>query len=220
MGDRIELKYLEVRPRRAGTEPAPLIILLHGIGSNEHDLIALTPELDPGGHYVSLRAPHDLGPGSYGWFNIDWRPAGIAVDPAEVEASRDLLIRTIPALIAATGADERRVYLVGFSQGAIMSLFVALTRPDLMAGVVAMSGVVPLEMRAVHAPPAALRGLPVLMVHGLYDPVLPVEQAREGQHFLATLPLALTYKEYPMAHQVSAESLAAIVAWFRTQLKK
>jgi phospholipase/carboxylesterase len=208
-----DLAYLEIPPQQQDRPTPPLLILLHGVGSNEQDLISLAPMLDPRFHIVSLRAPYVLGPGSYAWFHILFTPQGPLHDAREAETSRELLIDTIPGLVAATGTDPEQVYLMGFSQGAIMSLYLGLTLPELVAGVVAMSGRVLPDAIDRLATPQELAGLPVLLVHGTDDTVLPIEHGRAGRETLAALPIDFTYHEYPMGHEVSLESLADIVAW-------
>ncbi|HMA33496.1 MAG TPA: alpha/beta fold hydrolase, partial [Chloroflexia bacterium] len=173
-----DLVYLEQAPRQHAGGTPPLLLLLHGVGSNEHDLISLAPALDPRFHVVSLRAPHTLEPGSYAWFHVVFTPEGPQHNSAEAEASRELLIDTIPALVAATATDPQRVYLLGFSQGAIMSLSLALTEPNLIAGVVAMSGRTLPEVRDRLGRAPDLQGLPVLVVHGTQDTVLPIHHGR------------------------------------------
>ena len=122
----------------AGTPP--LLLLLHGVGSNEHDLFELAPFLDKRFLIISVRAPNTLGPGSYAWFEVNFTPQGPAINPEQAEASRETLITFIKEAITAYGANPKQVYLMGFSQGAIMSASVALTRPELVAGAVLMSG--------------------------------------------------------------------------------
>ncbi|HET9221245.1 MAG TPA: PHB depolymerase family esterase, partial [Roseiflexaceae bacterium] len=142
----LSLTHLVRRSTREAGAP-PLLILLHGIGSNEEDLIGLEPYLDERFLIVSARAPFSYGWGGYAWFEIQWMPDRIAIDRAQAEQSRDLLVRFIGETVAAYGADPARVYLMGFSQGAMMSGWVALTRPDLVAGTALMSGRVPEELR-------------------------------------------------------------------------
>ena len=213
-----DLAYLEIPPQQQDRPTPPLLILLHGVGSNEEDLINLAPLLDPRFHIVSLRAPYVLGPGSYAWFHVLFTPQGPRHDPREAEASRELLIDTIPGLVAATGTDPEQVYLMGFSQGAVMSLYLGLTLPELVAGVVAMSaGVIPEAVDRMAAP-QELTGLPVLLVHGTGDTVLPIEHRRASREILAGLPIDFTYREYPMGHEVSPESLPDIAAWLGARL--
>jgi phospholipase/carboxylesterase len=93
-----------------------------------------------------------------------------------------------------------------------------LTRPERVAGVAAMSGRLPAPLPAGGPDRAALDGMPVIVTHGLYDTMLPVEGARELRRHLEGLPVRLTYREYPMAHEVSLESLRDVAAWLKDAL--
>ncbi len=124
----------------------------------------------------------------------------------------------IDGVVDTYGADARRVYLAGFSQGAMMSLALLLTRPEKVAGVVAMSGRLPRQALEREPDREALTGKPVLVTHGLYDTVLPVEHGRAAREYLSGLPVELTYREYPMAHEVSAESLREVTGWLTKAL--
>jgi phospholipase/carboxylesterase len=213
----LALTHLVRRPL-AGRGAPPLLLLLHGVGSNEHDLFSMAPYLDRRFLIVSTRAPYVLGPGSYAWFELGFTPNGIVIDPRQAEASRKLIVQFIAEAVATYDADPRRVYLMGFSQGAMMSGWVALTRPDLVAGVVMMSGRIEAEMLPTLAPAERLTGLPILVVHGTLDTVLPIQHGRASRDILAGLPVDLTYREYPMGHEVNAESLAEIVNWLSARL--
>jgi phospholipase/carboxylesterase len=202
----------------AGTPP--LLLLLHGIGSNEHDLYGLAPFLDQRFLIISVRAPNTLGPGSYAWFDADFTPRGPVINPEQAEASRKTLITLLHEATTAYGADPERVYLMGFSQGAIMSASVALTQPELVAGAVLMSGRILPEILPLIASNEELTGLPFLVVHGTADMVLPISHGRASREFLSSLPVELTYHEYPMGHEVSQESLADVTTWLTEQLDK
>ena len=156
----------------AGTPP--LLLLLHGVGSNEHDLYELAPFLDKRFLIISVRAPNTLGAGSYAWFEVDFTPQGPVINPEQAEASRKTLITFIKEAITAYGANPKQVYLMGFSQGAIMSASVALTRPELVAGAVLMSGRILPEIQPLIASHEELAGFPFLVVHGTADMVLPI----------------------------------------------
>jgi phospholipase/carboxylesterase len=187
----------------------PMLILLHGVGSNEDDLFGLAPYLDPRFSIVSARAPLPHSFGGYAWFDVQFTPDGILFDEAQAEQSSRLLLKFIDDVRAAYVPAQ--VFLVGFSQGAIMSAGVLLRSPAAISGAVLMSGRVP-EVSEV-ADGDALRGKPVLMTHGTYDEVLPVEFGREGNARLAGLGLDVAYREFPMGHQVSEESLEAVDEW-------
>lgn len=182
--------------------------------------MGLAPELDPRFLVVSARGPVTLAPGMYAWFQVVLDPANPIINPAQAESSRRLILRFIREAVEAYRADPAQVFLMGFSQGAIMSLSVALTEPSAVSGVVAMSGRLLPEVLPLLAPPEALRGLPILLQHGISDQVLPIQHGRTARDRLAALPVALTYREYVMGHQVSAESLADATAWLRAQLDR
>jgi phospholipase/carboxylesterase len=102
------LAHLVQQPRTGSGAP-PLLILLHGVGSNEHDLFGLAPYLDPRFLVLSARAPYVLMPGAYAWFEIGWAADEIVIDPRQAEASRRLIAQFIPEAAAAYGADPARV---------------------------------------------------------------------------------------------------------------
>ena len=205
-------------PGRGGPAAPPLLLLLHGIGSNEEDLFGLTPYLDERFVVVSARAPVTLDYGGYGWFRIDFTPRGLVADVEQAKKSLAMLPGFVDELVETYGADGRRVYLMGFSQGSMMSLALMLTSPEKVAGVVAMSGRLPAQVRGPEHDREALNGMPVFVTHGLYDTVLPIENGRAVRDYLAELPVDLTYREYPMAHEVSMESLRDVTAWLTKTL--
>ena len=210
---KLSLTHLVREPRRGGETQPPLLLLLHGIGSNEEDLFGLAPYLDERFLIVSARAPVVLGYGGYGWFQIEFTPAGMVADIEQAKRSLDVLPGFIDELVETYRADAGRVYLAGFSQGAMMSLALLLARPELIAGVVAMSGRLPRQVLEREPDPEALAGKPVLITHGLYDQVLSVQNGRAARDYLSELPVELTYREYPMGHEVSAESLRDVTDW-------
>ena len=219
MRKELSLTHLLREPTtRAAEGRPPLLVLLHGVGSNEADLFGLAPYLDGRFMVVSARAPVVMGYGAYGWFNIEFTPAGLVADVAQARASLRQLAVFDDELIYAYSADPRRVYLLGFSQCAMMSLSLMLSQPSKVAGVVAMSGRLPAELLAQVADASALAGLPVFVTHGTFDEVLPVENGRAVRAALSELPVALTYREYPMAHEVSQESLRDVAAWLTRAL--
>jgi len=210
----LPLKHIVRQPLDgAGAAPPPALILLHGYGSNESDLFSLSPYLDERFLIVSPRGPHTLSPGSYAWFNLDIGPNGLRIDQAEADASRLLLIQFIQDAVKAYGADARRVYLMGFSQGASMSLNVMLSAPELLAGVVAMSGFLLPNAGEHPLTGDRVKDFPVMVVHGLDDDLVPVAQGRACRDALSDLHVALTYREYPMGHQTTDESLDDVSQW-------
>ena len=216
---KFSLFHLVREPRQAPSAAPPLLLLLHGIGSNERDLFSMAPALDSRFFVVSARAPIQMMPDAYAWFNLEFTPEGTAIpDVDQAKVSVKLLVSFIDELVETYGVDRRCVYLMGFSQGAMMSLSVALTRPDKVARVVAMSGRLPEEVVANAGPLERVRQLEVFVTHGTYDNVLPVDSGRSCRDRLEELGVPLTYREYPMAHEVSMEALRDVTGWMRSKL--
>lgn len=210
----LSLVHLIRRPQeRFHEERHPLLLLLHGIGSNEEDLFGLGQYLDERLLIASARAPLSLGPNSYGWFDIEFTPRGMIANMAQAGKSLELLAKFLDELIEIYGVDERRVYVGGFSQGAMMSLALAVTRSQKIAGVVAMSGRFPSQVLEQNPVKDKLKGMKMLVTHGIYDQVLPIEYGREARRILERLEAQLTYKEYAMGHEVNMECLQDASAW-------
>lgn len=215
------LHYVSLEPRKfeEGKKP-PLLLLLHGIGANEHDLFGLAPYLDERFFIASARAPFALSYGGYAWFELFFTPQAISINAEQAADSRERLLKFIDELIEKHDLNAESVYLCGFSQGAIMSFAVALTEPEKLAGVVAMSGRAIAEFLPSIADAERLRDFPFLVTHGTHDQVLPIENGRASKQFLEGLPVSLTYREYEMAHQVSEKSLQDVVDWLRERLEE
>lgn len=211
-----------VRPPAAGAnaegERPPLLILMHGVGSNERSMAQLAPAFDPRFVVVSVRSPLVFGPGAFGWFHVTFTPQGPVIAADEAEAGWKLLARFIDEAVAAYGADPARVYLGGFSQGAIMSLAALLTAPEKVAGAVAMSGRLLPEVVPHAASPDLLRGKRALIVHGTADEKLGVDLARWAREQLGRFPIAITYRELAMGHTITEESMAVVTAWLSASL--
>lgn len=181
-------------------------------------MASLAPSFDPRFLVISARSPLVLGPNGYGWFHVSFTPNGPVIDRAEAEEGWKHVARFIDEAVEEYGADARRVYLAGFSQGAIMSLATLLTSPERVAGIAAMSGRLLPEVLPHAASPERLRGKPVLIVHGTEDSKLGIQFARKARETLEQLPIRLTYIELPMAHTVTPESLALVNSWLTERL--
>ena len=196
----------------------PLLVLLHGYGSNEADLMNLAAYIDPSIHVVSVRAPRSLGPESHAWFALDFTPSGIMWNREEADASLQMLASAIGTIVNETDAAPDRVILGGFSQGAIMALALGLTRPALVRGIAALSGHVP-AVAPTDIAIDQLHHMPVFVSHGITDQVLPIQDGRDLRNWLTALPVSLSYHEYDMAHEISGETLRDALAWMTRTLK-
>jgi phospholipase/carboxylesterase len=198
----MKLRAVEMRGASTSDESRTLV-LLHGFGADEHDLLPIAREIDPSLHAISLQAPIALEYGGRAWYRLEQTPQGIAFDPGEVARGEDAALEAIEEIAQA----HPRPILCGFSQGAGMALGVALRKPQLAAGVLALSAVPPRLL-----PPAA-PGLRVFLAHGTFDPLLPIEVGRATRDLLVRLGADVTFREYRMEHMVSAEEIDDARAW-------
>lgn len=216
---KLTLEYVFRQPRQPETgKKPPLLLLLHGFGASEADLIDFAPHLDARFFVASARAPFKLDWGGYAWFEIRYSLQGLQTNAQQAEQSREKLLKFVDELVAKHDLDARRVYLAGFSQGAIMIYNLVLTEPEKFAGAIPMSGVLPVEHLANRVSIERLRDFPIFVSHGVNDQVLPVSMGRAARAFLEKLPVKLDYKEYPIAHNVSEESLADVAKWLTDEL--
>ncbi len=203
----LDLRY-EVRAASVGAPPHPTLILLHGRGANEWDLLPLAAYLDPRLLVVSVRAPWPLGPGAE-WYRM---PSLATPEPTSFAESIRRLESFFAALPDEVGADPARLFGLGFSQGAVMLATLRLRQPTLLGGAVLLSGYLP----AGAAVPGG--GSAVWVGHGSADDIVPVRLGREMAAQLSAASVPVTYQEYPMGHQIAPEELAAISAWLTAAL--
>jgi phospholipase/carboxylesterase len=168
----------------SGGKPRKLVLLLHGVGADGNDLIGLAPvwaPLLPDAEFVSPDAPFpcDMAPFGRQWFSLqDRSPAAVL---AGVRASAPILDGFIDDLLAARGLTESDLALVGFSQGTMMSLYMALRRERPVAGILGFSG----ALVGPEALPAEMRARPrVLLVHGDADPIIPFQALAAAERAL------------------------------------
>jgi len=204
--------------RPAAGEPVGLLVLHHGRGADEHDLIPLGDTLDPGRRLliVSPRAPMTL-PGwqGYHWYAV---PRVGFPDPATFRAAQANLAELHDELWAVSGIGPEQTVLGGFSMGAVMSYAMGLdpSRP-VPAGILALSGFIPQVER--WAPDLASRaGMPVFIAHGRADAVIDVGFGRSAAQTLSEAGLKASYHESGAGHHVDPAQLPAAAAWLEQAL--
>lgn len=192
----------------------PLILLLHGYGSNEEDLFSFASELPDEYYVISARAPYDMMYGSYAWYAINFDADEKKFsDLEQARSSRDLIIQFVDELILNYPIDANKVTLVGFSQGAILSYAIGLSYPQKVQRVVAMSGYFNEEIAVPNYQSNDFSNLQLFASHGNVDQVVPVEWARKAKPLLDSLGIPNVYKEYPVGHGVAPQNFYDFRNW-------
>jgi phospholipase/carboxylesterase len=202
---------LTYRVREARSEPEGLLVLLHGRGADEADLLPLLDLLDPERRLLGVtpRGPLSLPPGGAHWYAV--RQIGFP-DPATFAATYERLSGWLDAVAAATGIPSERTVIGGFSQGAAMTYATALGRGrPRPAGALAMSGFVPTVpgFELDLDPPLP----PIAIGHGVYDNVIGVEWGRRARALLEQAGASVIYREYPLPHAVDPRFLDELRPW-------
>lgn len=204
--------------RRTNGAASPLLVMLHGVAADENDLFPLVEALDPRLTVVSLRAPNPYYAG-FAWFRLEFLGDGsVLIDGGQARESLARLVRWVERAPARFGTDPDRTFLLGFSQGAIMSLALLATVPERLAGIVVLSGRRPHELFDHTAPPAAIARVPLLVAHGLFDDILPVAHGRAIRDAYTDLTEDLTYREFPVGHGIAPDEVPLIAGWLAARL--
>jgi len=206
-----------------GDGPFPTILAIHGFGASAHDLLGLAPYLR-GGEALMVCPQGSVGVGlpdrpgvvvGWAWFPLaSGRPpeaSELGRATRELEAFVDQAFERYPV-------DRRKVLLIGFSQGGVMAYDLFLRQPERFAGLAALSSWLPTELAAQASPSEAHKNLPVLVMHGSEDPMIPVERAQESRDALLSYGVSLTYRELGMGHEISPDALRTLVEWIEQKV--
>lgn len=213
------LSFRELPPRAPAAQgPSPVLVLLHGVGSNEQDLMGLAPRVDPRARIISVRGPLTIGPEAYAWFSVQFTPTGPVIVPEQEAASRAAIADFIDWVAQRQGIPASLVFLLGFSQGGIMTLNEALTQPRHFGGGLAYNIRLLPEVLKQLAPAEELSGAPMFVAQTRQDPVMRLSWSRDMHEKLTRLPLALSYHEYEGGHQIVEAALSDGMQWLSRQI--
>lgn len=201
------------RPPETDADAPPGVVLLHGRGADETDLLGLADDLPEELHVLSVRAPDPLGPG-YTWYELDLPDGDLhrsQPDPEDFARSRDALDGFVERATAEYGLDS--VGLFGFSQGAILAMGSVLDRPDRYAWAVALHGYLPASSDATDGPDT-----PVFLGAGEADDIIPADRVGAAADRLREAGLAVTHRSYPAGHSIAPDELRDATDWVADRL--
>jgi phospholipase/carboxylesterase len=205
MAGDLSLRYaLSVPSGKPDDAKLPLVFILHGRGADANDLVDIAPLIDNSYRFIFPNAPEPFEPSpgfSFGYTWFDGWPA----ERSSFERSRELLLHFIDEAAARYPTPPGKIVLIGFSQGGMMSLDAGFRTKQQLAGIVVMSGAV----NEQDLPPFSA-DMPVLMIHGTQDDMIPVLAARRGRRILEQHDVQPEYHEFAMGHCVTPESMAVV----------
>ncbi|WP_433832658.1 alpha/beta hydrolase [Flavobacterium anhuiense] len=212
--EKTKLHYL-IREPKVKTANPPLVILLHGVGGNEQNLFSFAPELPENFVVVAARGPLTFGANNFAWFQVDFSTGKPQINTQQAENSRLMLIDFIDDLKSEINFNPNEVYLMGFSQGGIMSYSVALTDPEKVKGIAVMSGRLLPEIKPFMADEKRLEKLKIFISHGKQDAVLNYQYALEATDFLKTKNLNPDFHSYEEGHTVNRQMFDDVNLWLK-----
>ena len=195
----------------------PLIVLLHGFGANMHDLAGLAPYIDSRSYvYLCPNGPLqvDLGPGFTGYA---WTPLLGEKAVQDVHWAEEAVMGFVTEMMGVHGVEPGQALLGGFSQGGMMTYQVGLPRPEVFAGLAALSARID-EREELFGRLPEKRDQAIFIAHGVHDPLISVDAGRESREFLVEAGYDPVYREYPMAHQITEGVIEDLSDWVRKTL--
>ncbi|EAQ40142.1 phospholipase/carboxylesterase [Dokdonia sp. MED134] len=214
----LSLEHIIQKPTITSSDKAPLLLLLHGYGSNEEDLFSFAEELPKNYFIISARAPIAMQPYGNAWYHISIDPDGVkSSDNDGARQSRDLIARFIDEAIETYDLDKHNVTLLGFSQGTILSYAVALTYPEKIKNVIGLSGYINEDIIELKSNPSYAH-LNVYNSHGTVDQVIPIDAARKTPPYLEKVGINSTLSEFPVGHGVHPTNFYEFKKWLEEQV--
>ena len=198
---------------------APVVIMCHGYGSDENDLFSFASEMPEELFVISLKAPYRLEPYGNAWYAINFdAEQGKWSNNEQARSSRDLIATFIQQANTYYPIDSNSITLLGFSQGSILSLAVALSYPELVKNVVGLSGYINADIIKGDLKSKDYSELEIFSSHGTVDQVIPVDWARATPRFLDAVGIPNVFKEYPVGHGVAPQNFHDFNAWLAKRL--
>ncbi len=208
-----------IKPSNITTGKPPVLFMLHGYGSNEEDLFSFAPELPEELCIIAIRAPYTLNPYGYAWYAINFdAEKGKWSNDEEAIASRDKIVGFIEEACATYGLDSQNVNLLGFSQGTILSYAVALSYPEKVKNIIALSGYINEKLLKESYQKNDFSELRFYCSHGEVDQVIPVDWARKAPEILKKLGVEHIYEEFPAGHGVVPQNFYALKKWIKERI--
>ena len=216
LNEDLSFKYLIKEPQSKKSK-SPLLILLHGFGSNESDLHSFANYLPENHYIVSIRAPFKLSSGGFAWYNISFdQDMNKFNDHDQAKDSINMILSFIDELSKKYLIDNNNISLLGFSQGTILSYALCLNYPEKFKKIIGFSGYIDEAMINVKSNDIDYSKLNLYISHGKNDPVIPVDWARKSIEILEINKINYSFNEFNSGHTISPENFYDFKNWLES----
>ena len=216
LNEDLSIKYLIKEPQ-SKTSESPLLLLLHGFGSNESDLHSFANYLPENHYIVSIRAPFKLPNGGFAWYNISFdEDLNKFNDHDQAKDSINKIINFIDELSNKYLIDKNKISLLGFSQGTILSYALCLNYPEKFKNIIGFSGYIDEAMINVESKNIDYSRLNLYISHGKDDPVIPIDWARKSTEVLKRNKINYSFNEFNSGHTISSENFYDFKNWLES----
>lgn len=210
----MNLKYIIKEPQNISSQ-TPILVLIHGYGSNEEDLFSFVEDLPKDWLIISLKAPQETPYGGYSWYDIDFTNQDKFINVSQAEKSIDLILNTISTIRNQYGITDGETHLCGFSQGGILSYALALINPNQFSKIACLSTYPEQKiLQNMVRDKKALQHLRFFVSHGTQDQVIPIEWAKKGYELLYDLSIFFSFREYPSGHGINPKNYQDLMNFF------
>lgn len=211
----MDLQYVVREPQNINSK-TPLLVLLHGYGSNEEDLFSFAPTLPEDWLIVSFRAPMNSAYEGYSWYEIDLMNQENRIDVSQAKRSLELILENILKITNQYGLTENETHLAGFSQGGILTYALALNHPELFTKIACMS-CYPEEklLTNIVKDKKKLERLRFFISHGTDDAIIPIDWGRKAADLLYELGCFFSFREYMSGHGVNQKNYMDLMDFFQ-----
>jgi phospholipase/carboxylesterase len=195
----------------------PVLVVLHGYGADECDLLSIAETVAPGFLTISLRAPIALAQGGYAWYHLTQTESGLHPDDLSRHESEDMVARNLSGIIDREGGDPDQVVFMGFSQGAAICYSLLVTYQLQNYGItprasINMSGYLPRDILGAFEG-KRFEGFPFFISHGEFDDLIPPMAMNEAEDLLSERGGIVSTRLYGTGHGVIPETIADIAEW-------
>ena len=210
----MKLNYITKKPNKITSE-TPILVLLHGYGSNEEDLFSFHPDLPEDWLIVSFQAPINTPYGGFCWYDIDFTNAEKFINIEQAEKSIHLILEEISLIRKQYKITNGKVHLCGFSQGGIISYALALRNPQFFNKITCLSSYPEQKILQNIADKKSLSHLRFFISHGTEDSVIPIDWGKKGYELLYDLNLYFSFREYHSGHGISSKNYQDLIHFFK-----